>query len=464
MREIPTGALTAADAETSDRLAIAAAKKAAAANAKTPLTRAQQADADRSNAQAAAFGDLPPLALPVLGFPATWSTIQWNPPVHRATSGAFVAYEDAKGMHTEAREGREGRSSVLGANDVRDRRALKGVLYQHVSHPEEWEIPEDVIQKVSDAGGGDLTKRSKKTKPRYGFRFHYNPSTIDFGISLNGTGLNPALIISRLAESVPITSGEGSPTVRVQFFLNRMEDMTLLARKTIDSDLMAKYRDERDAWEASDGSGKDVARPQRPYPERNVKEADLVYFYGRNLSQEEIEGIHERGTGYDLEFLFRSVLGEPYDTLLRGNTADVGIAFGMPLILDLSVQQDPGGGVAGRGGNRYLGRLSSISYSHLSFDRRMVPIWTQVAMDFMRYPDVNPVGGSATSAAVTAAEAAAAAANKAGRLAAAGTSPNKFGGGMVPPVVSPTPHPGGTSTAGRGGGQTVPQNDDQGLD
>lgn len=382
MREpVPTG-LSAPDVEKSDRLVVAAAKQGAAAQAAKPKKTYNSQSASGVNPKPVKDPPPPPAITPE-GFPATWSTIQWNPPVHRATSGAFVDYDGGTG-------GTASRASVLGNNSIRDRRALKGVIYQHIAHPDEWEITDENIQNLQDIGAGTYSKDAGRPKNvRYGFRFHYNPSTIDFGLALSNDGLNPALIISGMAKSMPITSPEGSPTIRVQFFLNRMEDMTLLARNAIPAKQMAAYRDARDVWEASAGV-KGSVRPTRPIPEREVTEEQLKYFYGRNLLQEEIDGIYERGTGYDLEFLFRSILGRPWPTLLRGNTADVGIAFGMPMILDLSVQQDPGGGVTGTGGNRYLGRLNSVSYSHLSFDHRMVPIWTQCAMDFLRYPDAKP--------------------------------------------------------------------------
>ena len=332
--------------------------------------------------------------------------------MHRAATGAYIGDSDGNGSLDDGIPYRyaSDRSRVLGPDSEIDRRAKKGVLFQYRAYAEEW---------AYDAGpSGQYDAGNGADDVRYGFRFHYNPSTIDFGLPISGTGVNPALILSGQAQSMPITTGDSMPTVRVNLFLNRIEDMALFTRRPTGDAAVDRYQREYDRWAAAvraAGTPSEAyallgAEPKRPkfktYESLTIPNTDtLDYFYGKpngkTIPAEDIRGIYNRGTGYDLEFLFRTILGKPWPTLLRGTTADLGIAFGLPSILDFNAGLLPGGAPHG---NRYLGRVSSISYSHLSFNARMVPIWTQVAIDFMRYPDGVGARGASESAAATVAQ------------------------------------------------------------
>lgn len=281
-------------------------------------------------------------------WPKSWNEVIFNPPVHRATSGAYIDPEDYNPKEPPATSGGSNfRSTVLGSDSAKVRRARKGVLFQHTANASEWNIN----GKDEDSGLG---------KNRYGFRFHYNPSTVDHGMGIGGTNINMSVVMSGAGQSMPITT-DNMPTVTFQIFLNRIEDMMLISSP-------------------KSKSGEGTSGLYIPSVE------DQNYIYGRQLSDADFRGIYNRGTGYDLEFLFRALLGRPWKTLLRGRTADVGIAFGVPMILDLSAGIAPG---LVPHGQRYLGRVDSISYSHLSFNSRMVPMWTQVGITFVRYPDIN---------------------------------------------------------------------------
>lgn len=326
--------------------------------------------------------------------PDQWTDVSWNPPIHRAASGAFVGDQDRDGFLDDGVKGYgSDRSRVLGPDGNVDRRKRKGVLFQYRAYGKDWEYEASSNERGSYTAGSGVEKST-----RYGFRFHYNPSTIDYGMAINGTDVNPALIMSGSATAMPITNGDTVPTIRVNLFLNRIEDMALLTSKPANNAAVDLWRREHKQWQnkvAAARTEKEKRRllgvePRKPQfgaqdtlfvPSEGVQQ----YFYGRTLTDPEIAGIYNRGTGYDLEFLFRTILGKPWKTLLRRETADVGIAFGVPIILDLNAGSLPG---AVPHGQRYLGRLNSISYSHLSFNTRMVPMWTQVALDFVRYPDV----------------------------------------------------------------------------
>lgn len=210
---------------------------------------------------------------------------------------------------------------------------------------------------VSTSATGNTGSNGKNVDPKvvsalsqdgknYGFRFHYNPSQIGMASAMV-SGINPALIMTGRDTTVPIgglDSGTGS--ISITMYLNRIEDMSFIKRRGGSYVLNAPEGIRRRLYE------------------------------GRNLNQEEMEGIVNRGTEYDLEFLFRTIMGKPFPTNLRGMTADLGIIWGTPTQLWLSKRM------------RYRGRVTGIQWSHRSFTRFMVPMWTEVSLTFTRYPDV----------------------------------------------------------------------------
>lgn len=178
----------------------------------------------------------------------------------------------------------------------------------------------------------------------YGFRFHYNPSQISINAQMVD-GINPSVVMSQRDSTVPM-GFTSTGSVGITLYLNRIEDMSFIDRR----------------------NGKYVLKA--PQGLRNG------LYEGRPLNQEEMEGIVSRGTEYDLEFLFRTIMGRPFPTNLRGMTADLGLIWGTPTQLWLSRRM------------RYRGRVTSINWSHRSFNRFMVPLWTEVGLTFTRYPDV----------------------------------------------------------------------------
>lgn len=286
--------------------------------------------------------------------------IRFNPPVNRFVSGAYVdaaRNETSESVYVD-------RFETLGSDSQATRNKLKGVLYQDFdTEPAEGQTSAFGVQ------NGAYPGFKAQDSNRYGFKFQYNPSTIDFSISANNSTVDPALILSGVSRAMPIAPP--SPvSVTFSLIINRIEDMTMLGSKSFAID-------------------------------------DTAYYYGRPLTSEEISGLVTKGTAYDMEFLFRTLLGRPYETDLRGSTADIGVIFGLPTILDLSprnltyITKKPGqkGNVSttaafNAGGpqqhsQRYWGRVSGISYTHREFTRAMVPMFTEVSVTFNRFPDAK---------------------------------------------------------------------------
>lgn len=100
----------------------------------------------------------------------------------------------------------------------------------------------------------------------------------------------------------------------------------------------------------------------------------------------EIRELHEKGTMYDLEYLFKTYhtpLGT-FESKYNGKTADRG--FIQPTIIELHL------------GNklRYPGRIIALTVEHKIFDPRMVPIFSVVRLTLGRIHDYG-TGKSSTS-------------------------------------------------------------------
>jgi hypothetical protein len=115
---------------------------------------------------------------------------------------------------------------------------------------------------------------------------------------------------------------------------------------------------------------------------------DETAAYGRPLQEEERYGLLNRGTEYDLEFLYRCLNGDPEENtmLLDENyganighkeyrrSSDIGYITGIPLWMYLGPNL------------RYFGSVTGLNVTHKIFDLNMVPMLTVVSVDFTRYP------------------------------------------------------------------------------
>jgi hypothetical protein len=189
-------------------------------------------------------------------------------------------------------------------------------------------------------------------KVPYGFRFHYNPQSIDQTI---GTlqGISPELMMSGKDQANMITSPTQSSTISFQLYLNRIEDMNALAN---------------------------VVHVKRSEP--LITDADSKKYYPEVVTQADRELIKDFGTMYDLEFLFKAVNGEMggYTSPMRlVKTADVGWLNGMAVEMHLGRKL------------RYLARIINISVKHILFTENMVPTLSVVTISAHRFHDTTTI-------------------------------------------------------------------------
>lgn len=270
---------------------------------------------------------------------------QWNPPPIRTITGAYVpvVYDwEGNEVRVDETESRT-RQSLLGYGTYAARVRRKAQIVQWIQIENEWRATAgqatDKKGKVTDTW--DDTTPLVPNGIRYGFRFTYNPSEVQFQMS-PVPGLDPGVIISGLGRSFPMGDEDGG-SIQLTTYLNRIEDMAFIT---------------------STSGGYRMTTGINPYGDRGLTEAQQ-------------KGIYTRGTGFDLEYLFRTTLGRPFPTKTRGITADIGLILGLPLLLNLG------------GRMSYTGRLTGLSYTHMYFTADMVPTFTAVSMSFTRFPDAT---------------------------------------------------------------------------
>lgn len=249
-----------------------------------------------------------------------------NPPSHFMTRG--IPLTQRSNMNTKG--------AFIGnekAVDFQSSRNNLGMIFQDA----------DTINALNDASD----------KKPYGFRFVYNPTTIQYATAMN------TQIDWLLSSNDPANVIGGNTQVNFTLYLNRIADMT---------ELKALYE----------------------------KPGTYSANYPRTLTEREIQGILHRGTEYDIEFLYRCVNGTPKPSdngLLTYKTqdgaaltSDFGYITGTPVWIKLHNNM------------RFKGSLSSISVNHVMFSLDMVPILTTVDISFIRYPVFGDIPDKQTAA------------------------------------------------------------------
>lgn len=175
---------------------------------------------------------------------------------------------------------------------------------------------------------------SKVAVNQWGFRFMYNPTTFGYQSSSNNS------VDWTLGQSDPATLLSGNSSVTFEVYINRIPDLKYLRLKN---------------------------------PKVSEKQV-----YGRDLTEVEKQGILNRGTEYDIEFLYRVLNGDPLSKSLllkyNGVTSDFGYTTGVPCWLVMNENL------------RYYGSVASFSVNHAMFDLNMVPMLSTVSITFARYP------------------------------------------------------------------------------
>jgi len=223
--------------------------------------------------------------------------------------------------------------------------AYKGMITSSVHKEAE---PEPSTDDKTAAKTNPLVPALRDNGINYGFQFHYNPGSVQMEYG-GPPPTDVTLLMSGREKFNSYGPMSGGGSIGISIILNRINDM--------------KY------FDPDTGKLKSGVSPNM--------------FSGRVPDSREMGDIYNRGTMYDMEFLFRTLLGyEIYSTLGRNmswdkKTADVGWVGGKPVELHLGKSL------------RYLVRVVNISITHVLFTERMVPTFSEVNIQVQRIPDVG---------------------------------------------------------------------------
>jgi hypothetical protein len=205
-------------------------------------------------------------------------------------------------------------------------------------------------------------KTQKQTVPTemYGFRFLYNPQTVEMTWGQSSFTNNQALL-QGLDTIKPIAPGTMSSSIGFMIPLNRIQDATYL---NPDGSYAVKLTENQER----------VIPTSVPIELRPV---NLPYSY--DVPVEERKLIYERGTMYDIEWLMKAINGWAF----LNHTSDVsGLKTNdMGFILQFPVELHLGNAL------RYRVQITDIKITHIIFNPRMIPIYSVVNFTCRRFPE-----------------------------------------------------------------------------
>lgn len=233
----------------------------------------------------------------------------------------------------------------------------------------------DTAEAVANAAKDSITSSQiALDTTKYGFKFLYNPNTVQMSWGAV-MAMDPVFEASGKDPFIPGTSNLTASNIDFSLVLNRIQDFTYLDANGLKAGLPSNtpISNSPDAvYDATHGVF------SNPYGSFNLKPGVSV--------NQELAKIYEKGTMYDLEYLFKTMHGNgafvAYESVLQGGvTADPGWLPVRPIELHLGNKL------------RYRVRIQSLSVSHTIFNARMVPILSTVTISCARYWD-GPLHGN----------------------------------------------------------------------
>lgn len=219
-------------------------------------------------------------------------------------------------------------------------------------------------------------KLIKRLNNSYGFKFHYNPSSISQAWGVQSVA-DPVWLSQQDTLAIqPVTMNLSSAIVDFQIILNRIEDY-----KHLDKDgYLAGFTPSDFTKElGAAGSSEEHKRYlTRLAFERNAFEHEAIRNpYPTYVPLEDRADIVKRGTMYDIEYLFKTIMSplQPFEGALNGVTSDR--AYLQPAIVELHLGD----------ALRYRARIEKFSINHIVFSPKMVPLFTTVSLSMSRFVD-----------------------------------------------------------------------------
>ena len=215
--------------------------------------------------------------------------------------------------------------------------ASKGMIVTHIPPGQ------NPAQYVDSSGNWAVPGDSSSIK-RSGFQFLYNPTTI--GMTYGGVPPVDLTMTTSGQEDYTLQAPSlYQSAINFEILINRMHDLKYIGEKgVLKGDLKAS-----DLWVGNIPDTKTLSR------------------------------IYNKGTMYDIEFLLKTMFAvDPFPSLLRGRTTDIGFLGPSPVELHLGKKL------------RYVVMVDSITVDHVIFNSQMVPMFSTVRISTRRIPDYRP--------------------------------------------------------------------------
>jgi hypothetical protein len=231
--------------------------------------------------------------------------------------------------------------------------------------------PTTVINNLKSAGA----KVENIDTTLYGFKFLYNPTTVQMGWGVSSE-VNPTYEALGQDAATPLAAGLIQSTISFELLLNRIEDFKYIDEnglKNVQTGTQTKNRFISETAGIVSESIPVLGKISNPYP--------------YPVADSELKLIYNKGTMYDLEYLFRTLMGFNTKIMssLNGETSDRG------WLTNLSIELHLGSGL------RYRVRVSSLDVQHIMFNERMTPILSKVIMTCTRYADFSSAAADAAA-------------------------------------------------------------------
>jgi hypothetical protein len=224
---------------------------------------------------------------------------------------------------------------------------------------------------IPESSNYDSTSTNEFDLPlKYGFRFLYNPTDITMQWN-SDLSVSPQFLQS----GAKIMGGLGpsvlSAGINFDLYLNRISDFSYL------NEYGLKVLNPEDrSWQDMSEIVNKLVQDSNLGTKYQIKGPKTVNNpYPINVPEEDLIEIYNKGTMYDLDYLFLTQGLGKYKTSLNGTSADRGWLSGVSTELHLG------------SGLRYKVRLNGITVKHIIFNERMVPMFSIVSLSLARYYD-----------------------------------------------------------------------------
>jgi len=197
-------------------------------------------------------------------------------------------------------------------------------------------------------GSNKYNTGADKSDPRYGFQFMWNPSEIQVQVSMN-MGVTPSFADKFVDVAGAFPSGE---MLAFTLRIDRTNDFAAIKSmnpgSTLTYDQLAEQYSANAFYNAS-----------------NSHDAEFASTFVNKLKE-----LQKLGTIADIEYLYKAINGPGWVNRATGR-ASSDIGFLSPTLLRVDI-----------GPLSYLGYVSSMSVTHINFSKGMIPITTDVALQF----------------------------------------------------------------------------------